>query len=214
MGLRSAFDVMLASEQPLALIDDLIWQNLVAGARSNKHPWNEGCFSTVEFGDTGTVAPRTRTVILRRADRDLRTIDLHTDVRSAKIRQLDAGQQPAAVCWLFYQSSSKIQLRLEGTAELINDQRADAAWQQATLPSRSAYLSIQPPGLVGSDRQPPDTSDRIVTAAESERGRDNFRIIRTTVRHVDWLYLRRGAHVRAHLDYQASPHESCRWVVP
>jgi len=67
---------------------------------------------------------------------------------------------------------------------------------------------------VGSDRQPPDTSDRIVTAAESERGRDNFRIIRTTVRHVDWLYLRRGAHVRAHLDYQASPHESCRWVVP
>jgi len=214
MGLRSAFDLMLAGQQPLAQIDELIWQNLAAGARSNKHPWNEGCFSTVEHSDTGTVAPRTRTVILRRADRHLRTVDFHTDVRSAKIRQLDSGREPAAACWLFYQSSTKIQLRLEGTAELINDQQADAAWQQTTLLSRSAYVSIQPPGVVGLERHPPDTSDRIVTAAESERGRDNFRIIRTTVRHVDWLYLRRGGHVRAHLDYQVSPHESCRWVVP
>ena len=214
MGLRSAFESILASSETLTRLDELIWQSLIAGARSKKHPWNEGCFSTVDVNDLGLHAPRTRTVILRGADRGSLTIDLHTDLRSAKVRQLQLDDANAEACWLFYKPSTKIQLRLEGTARLIDGDEADEAWRSTPLKSRSAYVSIESPGVQGLDSRPPDTSDRIVTFAESERGRVNFRIIRTTVRAADWLYLRPEGHVRAKLDYPSAGIVSSHWIVP
>jgi hypothetical protein len=214
MGLRSAFDAVLVAPEPLAQLDELIWQSMGAGARSSRHPWNEGVLSTVDVDAGGLPAPRVRTVILRGVDRQSCTIDCHTDARSAKVRQLDYWERKPQASWLFYSSSIKIQLRLEGTAELINDETADEAWNQTSLLSRSAYVSIEPPGLPHDGEQPPSTGDRIVTQLESERGRANFRILRTTIRRADLLYLRRSGHVRAQLDYARPDRVSATWVVP
>ena len=210
MGLQSAFDSLLSSEDPLSQINAMIWQSLAAGAASPKHPWHEGAFSTITVDPSGQVHPRTRTVILRSVDLKRRTIDFFTDARSAKVDQL----QHPSVAWLFYASASKIQLRLQGSAMVIGGEEADAAWEQTSLASRSAYLSMTHPGNPSDSLQPPDTSDRNVSLAVSERGRVNFRIVQTTVETVDWLYLRRQGHVRARLDYRNEERVHASWLVP
>jgi hypothetical protein len=97
---------------------------------------------------------------------------------------------------------------------VINGDEADRAWQATPLRSRAAYLSIPTPGAATEGSQPPETSDRQTTLAESERGRDNFRIVRTRVDSVDLLYLREGGHVRAKLSYPADSAVIADWVVP
>jgi len=210
MGLRSAFDLLLASHDPLAGFDPLIWQSLAAAARSSKHPWYEGAFSTVELDAEGQPHPRTRTVILRGADPSQRTIDFYTDARSDKIDQL----RQRYVAWLFYASAAKIQLRLQGSARILNGEEADAAWKQTPLHGRSAYLSIRSPGDSVASPIPPTTDDRQVSQQESERGRVTFRIVRTSVHTADWLYLRREGHVRARLDFRDNDDTRATWLVP
>lgn len=214
MSLRSAFDDILASQEPLGNLHDWIWQHLKSGTQSKRHVWNSGAFSTVEVNDRGVVSPRTRTVIVRKVDVDAGVLDFFTDVRSSKVHQLQFDSGNAEVCWLFYRASTKIQLRLEGTASLVSFEEDESAWNSTALRSRTVYASIEPPGLVRPSSQPPDTSDREVTELESERGRENFRVVRTRVRKADVLYLRDEGHVRARLDYDDQGNPTARWLVP
>ena len=214
MRLRTELDGILASPVPLAQLDPWLWQSLAEAVTSKRHAWNSGAFSTLDVDATGHAVPRTRTVILRRVDRDLLAVDLYTDVRSAKVHQLQLGGGHAEVCWMFYRPSTRIQLRLEGTAGLLGEEEAETVWQSTPLRSRAAYASIEPPGLVLPSSQPHDTSDREVTEAESERGLENFRVVRTTVRCADLLYLHPDGHVRARLDYTTDGSASAKWVVP
>lgn len=210
MELRSSFDAVLGGDAPLSEMDACLWQNLADAAASKEHPWNEGFVSTIAIDDSGSAFPKSRTVILRKADRSTLSIDFHTDARSAKIDQI-ANQN---VCWLFYVAATKIQLRLEGTASVIDGVQADQAWVETPERSRAAYLSLATPGKVSLDPQPPDTSDRMVSMAESERGREHFRIVRTVVQSADWLYLNPNGHLRANLIYRDPEACDCHWVVP
>jgi hypothetical protein len=204
----------MESKHPLSGLDSLIWQSLTAGAESSNHPWNLGFLSTIDGFSRDSVRPRTRTVVLRDANRQSLTIDCHTDVRSGKVRQLTAQSQPSPVSWLFYEASTKIQLRLDGVAEVVNDDEADRAWQRTMLETRSSYLSIRTPGERSDGDQAPETDDRFVSQAASERGRANFRIVRMHVIHADWLFLRREGHLRAKIDYDAEGKADVYWVVP
>ncbi len=214
MSLRTAFDDILTSLEPLGQLDDWLWQSLLGGVASKRHPWNLGAFSTVEVDRAGLASPRTRTVILRGVNRESRCLDFFTDIRSAKVHQLNEENGLSEVGWLFYRPSTKIQLRLEGSVVAVGIEQEEKAWKTTPLRSRAVYASIEPPGLVRPSTQPPDTSDREVTEVESERGRENFRVIRTVVRSADVLYLRNEGHVRARLDYAAEGSVTARWLVP
>lgn len=212
MSLRAAIETVLSSDKPLEKIDEYLWHSLRAGASSPRHVWNWGVFSTSDGQQTYS-----RTVILRSADPTNVTLDFHTDVRSEKLMQLDR----CGVAWLFYSANDKIQLRLIGKAAVINDERADLAWKETSLRSRSAYVSLEPPGKTHHDPHPPSTDDRDVTQEESERGREHFRIVRTQVSGADLLYLRREGHHRIVLDYAPGSGQgenavspSVRWVIP
>lgn len=210
MGLRSAFDMLLDSDEPKSGLEDLIWQSLVAGAASNKHPWNLGMFATVTNVGTKGASPKARVVVLRDALPEKRTVDFHTDVRSQKVSELKNQN----VAWLFYVPSTQIQLRMEGTATVIDGEEADHWWAKTNLGSRASYLSMETPGVAARGSCPPSTTDRLVTEDESERGRANFRIVRTQIGSVDWLYLRNTGHVRAKIDYGDPSDVVCNWVVP
>lgn len=212
--LSSSFDLLLDSPQPLRELENLIWQHLQAAAGSSDHPWNLASFSTIDSGNDAVARPKTRTVVLREVDHGSLTVDFYTDVRSEKVRQVSRAREASPVSWLFYERSTKIQLRLDGHAEVINDERADAAWMRTTPDNRASYLSIRPPGERHDDPHPPATDDRFVPVAQSSRGRTNFRIIRTTIQHVDWLYLRNQGHVRATIDYDTADEVDVVWVVP
>ena len=105
-------------------------------------------------------------------------------------------------------------MRLQGNATVVNDHRADVAWEAVTLQSRSDYLSADPPGKQVWSQQPPSSADRFLDQSDSEVGRENFRLIRTQVHSVDWLYLRQGGHVRASLTYGAKGRAEVSWLVP
>ncbi len=212
MELQAAFDLLLSAESPLKDLDALIWQSLSAAATLPSHPWGNGCLTTMSTNESKVIQPRSRTVVVRDCNTAGRTIDCYTDVRSAKVAELDING--SAVCWLFYYPSTKMQLRLQGTAVVINDSEVDATWEATALQSRSSYLSIEPPGKLVASSRPPETGDRFVNHSESERGRENFRVIRTQIEEADWLYLRQGGHVRASLRYLNAGEVDVAWTVP
>ena len=210
MSLQAAFDLLLGADEPLLELDQFVWQSLSEGVQSKGHPWNEADFATIDITD-GAAAPRSRTVILRGADQASRTLDCYTDVRAGKVTQIQASG--GEVCWLFYKPTTKIQLRLEGVASIIDGPTADEAWQQTPLQSREAYLSLATPGNAVPGVHPPDTGDRKVSEPSSERGRENFRIVHTRITKGDLLYLRAGGHVRAQFSYSDSGQAHSTWVV-
>ncbi len=213
MGLQAAFEQTLHHAEPLLLLENMIWQSLSAASQAARHPWHAGAFSTVTQSPPGPLVVNSRTVILRAVDPEFRTLDCHTDARSQKVADLNDHDSAS---WLFYDARSKIQLRLNGSATVINDQQTDQAWKATRLHSRSAYLSIHSPGQLCADQQPPDTDDRCGTMEQSERGRDHFRIVRFQALEMDWLYLRREGHLRARTRY-AEPlaqQAKWRWVIP
>lgn len=210
-GLQTAFDLLLDSPDALGGLDPLIWKMLRAGAESYEHPWHLAALSTIEASAPNRT-PQSRTVVLRHADANARLVECHTDVRSGKVAQVTTGG--AGASWLFYDHATKIQLRLNGSTHVIDGGEADRAWQATPLRSRAAYLSKRKPGETFAGSDPPDTSDREATLAESERGRKHFRIVRTRVDSVDCLYLRKSGHVRAKLSYPTDAVATVNWVVP
>ncbi len=90
------------------------------------------------------------------------------------------------------------------------------AWDATPLRSRAVYASIEPPALVLPSNQPPETGDRELSEMEAQRGRENFRVLRTTALSVDILYLRPEGHVRARIDYGTDGQKAAtaHWVVP
>lgn len=214
MTLLDQFHSLLDQQDAIQSIDSVLWIQLAEAAKDPSHPWNEGCFASVDAANPSSPIPQVRTVILRNANATSRTIDFFTDCRSKKIEELASVGVHAAASWLFYDSTSKIQLRIVGRTEVIDGPEADEAWNATPLFRRAAYLSLATPGTISDAGDPPDTSDRHVSQAESERGRENFRIVRTAVEEIDWLYLRDEGHVRARFEYAPDGTFLCRWIVP
>ena len=211
MGLYSVFESAVESQNPLQRIEAAIWESLAAATSCSRHPWNHGAFNTVTMNQELVASVNSRTVILRAADQRLPAIDCHTDVRSQKVADLGSC---TAASWIFYDSKSKIQLRISGRADVIDGAVADEAWKETALRSRGAYLSITSPGAVSESKASPSTSDRTVSKERSERGRINFRVVRLVVHRIDWLYLRRTGHLRVKVDYQATNSPKVAWLVP
>ncbi|MEM9645509.1 MAG: pyridoxamine 5'-phosphate oxidase family protein [Planctomycetota bacterium] len=219
--LRSAFDRLLQSTKPLDGLESLIWRCLTAAVDVPDHPWNLGGLVTLTqvqepAGETLSsvyrVVPTARTVVVRAVNRQQRTLDCYTDRRSQKALDL---LHDRSVAWLFYEASTKIQLRVAAKGELIEQgEEVDAAWSGTPLRSRSAYASKQRPGarLVGDEI--PNVSDRNVDQSCPEKGRDHFCIFRSTVDSIDWLYLRDGGHVRAQVKFTRSGDSQVTWLNP
>ncbi len=212
MGLHSVFEAALGQSDSLQRIESSVWQCLCATTASHRHAWHHGVLNTVALSAGMLEAVNSRTVILRAANPNAKTVECHTDARSQKVADLN---HCAVASWTFYDHQSKIQVRLNGNATVINDQFADEAWNRTSLCSRASYLSISPPGQSVDSIKPPLTDDRRVSQEESERGRQHFRVVHLQVKGFDRLYLRRTGHLRMNADYcRVSGETTLRWLVP
>ncbi|QDV63595.1 PNPOx family protein [Crateriforma conspicua] len=217
IDLQADFDDLLSAPRPLESLDSLIWKTLASAADQAGHPWKEAAVATLQTPTQAsqTPCPEIRTIILRRVDEDARTIDFHTDLRSPKVDQIRHAGDPSPISWLFYDSSSKIQLRLSGTATVVSGAAAQAAWESVREPARDNYRSAAAPGTFHAGDDPPSDDQRLVQWSEdSDAGRRWFCIVRTTITTADWLYLRRGGHVRASVNYSTTGRSTGRWVMP
>lgn len=173
---------MSESDDVLSAIPDDVWISWQEASADPLHPFRTLVLATLDGGE-----PRLRTVILREADPAEARLTLHTDLRSGKVGHIE-GQPRIEL--LFYDRTERIQVRVQGDAEVVReDPRVDAAWQSLVPEQRLNYLSrIRPGGaLPGAN---PETDDETTARAR-------FGLVDIRAEGLDWLRLGRAGSRRA-----------------
>ncbi len=180
------------------------WRRLCEGARDRRSPFHTPTLATVDPAGR----PRLRTVVLRAADGASASLRFHCDRRSDKAREIAAGR---AAALHVYDARAKLQLRVEGRAQLHHDDAlAAAAWAAALAMSRVCYGIEPAPGtaLAAGDAYVLPDED-----PEARLGRENFCAVVLAAERMDLLYLDRRGHRRAVFS-RAGEGWSGIWVAP
>lgn len=174
---------------------------LKAAAQDRHHPMHIGALASL--GTAGH--PRLRSVVLREASERIDHLAFHTDRRSDKYAELLAEPRCAL---LFYAPEAKVQIRVEGRADLhIGDTIAQAAWDASHRMSRECYRVQPGPGTT------------IASHANLHRAEDDtlafaqFCRVIVTVQVIEWLWLAAEGHRRARF-VQDAGRWSGAWIVP
>lgn len=137
--------------------------------------------------------PQARLVVLRSANGETRKIEIHTDTRSQKWREI--GANPSVTVLAFDQARGQ-QLRLRGTAarHVPGSPVATNAWERLSPFTRATYAG-GPPG-------DPSTDERHVSADDGDAiGKAIFGVILFRASALDWFQLERGANRRVMFSY-------------
>ena len=153
-----------------------------------------------------------RIVVLRKSDRNNNVLQFHTDFRSQKV---DILKQNKNASLIFYDKEEKIQLRVKVVCEINNKNSiAEESWKKTQHISRRCYLTDSPPGSVSKNPTSGMISkleDFDYTMEQSEKGYENFTVIKCKIKSIEWLYLAAKGHRRAIFDFENSKNN---WLVP
>ena len=196
----------------------LAWRHLTRAAVDKKHDFNTPTLSTIHQYPTGDgatrFAPRSRTVVLRKANREAGTLHAYTDARSHKMTDLDASG--GLTSWCFWDKRSHLQFSAMGLTTYAP--RAEARQRYLEMPkhARKAYATIAFPG--GPSGEPTDglpINWNELTIEDTDVMADNFVMLTTTLLSVDILRLSREGHLRmTGKRPDASRDWSLNWVIP
>jgi len=175
----------------LAAIELAIWREILAAAGSRDHPWRQPVLATLD-GERADA----RTVVLREANREARTLTIFTDQRSPKVRQIGSQPLGTIVMWseaLGWQLRLAVRLEVETSGLAVSSR-----WARLKMsPGAQDYLSPLPPGSA-------------IDTPKPERGtREFFGVVTAQIDAIDWMELHAEGHRRAAFDAQGS-----RWLVP
>jgi pyridoxamine 5'-phosphate oxidase len=123
----------------LSQLHDEVWTRLTRGVHDRHAAARHPTLATV----TPEGRPQARTVVLRSADRAAGTLDIHTDLRSAKVGDVRVTPFAALHVW---DASAHLQLRLEAQVTLLTGPDVAAIWAGVPAASRLSYGSTPPPG--------------------------------------------------------------------
>jgi 3-hydroxyisobutyrate dehydrogenase len=191
-------------------IDELekdCWIQLVNGAIKSRSPFHTPCVATLN-----KVSLSMRTVVLRKALPLSKELRFHTDIRSNKWIELQNNDKISA---LFYDASTRVQIRINGKAVLhFNDEMTSEAWQKTTLSSRRCYLTEASPSSFSEI--PTSGLSEIIeqenfSLQDSEAGAKYFGIVSIHVESLEWLWLNHAGHRRAFFDYVQNTYS---WMIP
>ena len=153
-----------------------------------------------------------RIVVLRKSDRNNNVLQFHTDFRSQKV---DILKQNKNASLIFYDKEEKIQLRVKVVCEINNKNSiAEESWKKTQHISRRCYLTDSPPGSVSENPTSGMISkleDFDYTMEQSEKGYENFTVIKCKIKSIEWLYLAAKGHRRAIFDFENNKNN---WLVP
>lgn len=165
-----------------------LWRCLERGVDDRRSPFHVPALATVDPHGR----PQVRAVVLRDADRAAGTLRFHCDRRSEKAAEISATGFAALQA---YDPAAKIQIRVDGTADLhTNDWFAEAAWVDSQPQSRVCYGGDPGPGTAladGGGYTVPNEDEALLA------GRSNFAIVTVRAERLEFLYLHRGGHRRA-----------------
>ncbi|MCR1769238.1 Pyridoxine/pyridoxamine 5'-phosphate oxidase [Burkholderia glumae] len=186
---------------------DRIWTLLEEGAGAGRERSPFTMLQAATLGLDG--APKVRTVVLRGADRQARTLMFHTDARAAKVAELARDARIALVgCDLV----NGLQIRVEGTATRRTDTAGRLAIWRASRPRTLVlYRAPLPPGTPVAT--PADAQPCAAGNDASLDGFEHFAVFDVHVATLDWLDLSRDGHQRARLVFGANGWQA-GWIAP
>ena len=153
-----------------------------------------------------------RIVVLRKSDKENNVLQFHTDLRSQKVDILMKNKNASLV---FYDKEEKIQLRIKVICEINNKNSiAEESWKKTQHISRRCYLTDSGPGSVSQNPTSGMISrleDFDYTMEQSEKGYENFTVIKCKIKTIEWLYLAAKGHRRAKFDLETNKNS---WLVP
>ena len=123
----------------LSQLYDEAWIRLTRGVHDRHAAARHPTLATV----TPEGRPQARTVVLRSADKAAGTLDIHTDLRSAKVGDVRVTPFAALHVW---DASAHLQLRLEAHVTLLTGPDVAALWAGVPTASRLSYGSAPAPG--------------------------------------------------------------------
>ena len=153
-----------------------------------------------------------RIVVLRKSDKNNNLLQFHTDLRSPKVNILKKNKNASLV---FYDKEEKIQLRVKVICEINNkNSLTEESWKKTQHISRRCYLTDSGPGSISENPTSGMISkleDFDYTMEQSEKGYENFTVIKCKIKSIEWLYLAAKGHRRAIFDFEKNKNN---WLVP
>ena len=149
-----------------------------------------------------------RVIVLRGFDPVKRTLRIHTDSRSRKIKDISENSDATL---LGYDPDLKIQLKLHGSIDIhYQDNIADLAWKDSQEMSKVCYSISESPGNEIDDPGNYDVDSENININE---GYKNFAVINFHFNSLEFLYLRSSGHRRSIHVWEAEELISS-WMVP
>jgi pyridoxamine 5'-phosphate oxidase len=174
------------------------WALLESGARDRLTGFHALSVSSVELTAAGPV-PRSRTMILRDANQQTRTLQFNTDQRSPKFSQIS---RTPTLCITHYDASQKIELRMLATGTFhLGSEIAERAWNKMHGMSRFCYRSPRVPGepvASPSEYLQPDSN---LVQINDPVARGNFCVLVAKVHELEWIYLDSRGNRRARMTW-------------
>ena len=149
-----------------------VWTRLVRGVRDRRAPTRHPTLATVKPDGK----PQARTVVLRAADKNAGSMDIHTDMHSAKVAELRNTPYAALHVW---DEAARLQMRLKTIVTILTGADVAAIWASVSDKSRLSYGSLPAPG------------EPIAQALAYTKLPDpaSFAVLRLTVQTIDVLHL-------------------------
>ena len=181
------------------------WENINLGIQKAKHDYHSFVFSTVSKNN-----PDSRTVILRDFDEHQPAIWFHSDIRSKKILHLKENEKVSA---LFYDKSRKVQLRINGTADIEEDiEHNKRIWDSMRPESKLCYMGPYAPSQKINQFEPNTLkkSAHDLDKKDEHLGLSRFCRIRIKIKKLDWLKLDYKGHQR--LEFKFGKKVKTQWI--
>jgi pyridoxine/pyridoxamine 5'-phosphate oxidase len=173
---------------------DEAWQHLARGVADSKSPARYPTFATVSADGI----PQARTVALRGASQSEESLEVHTDISTAKVADLKHAPIAAFHIWL---PRADLQIRLTTSVEILTGPDVTSQWEKIPAASRVSYGTQPVPGVPIAD----------VYAYEKPAERSRFAVLKCKVTDIDLVHL--GArHRRA--GYRAATNWAGTWLAP
>jgi len=172
-----------------------IWGCLESAPKRRKDPWRLPAIATV----SPSGMPEVRQVVLRRARRNERTLEVHTDEASMKYKSIDYC---AHIEFCFWNPKALTQVRLRGTVVPYTLTESLEQWRRLGAKTQAGYQLDPPPGQEIPSRH-----------AYQHVGPPRFVRLVATMSDMDALCLGGSRHQRMRASWRDNAW-SGHWVVP
>ena len=175
---------------------EIEYNELQKAIKDGKHEYHCFYLATINKKE-----PKIRTVVLRALNENKNTLSFHTDLRSDKVKEIQSNRNVSA---LFYDKKRRIQIRIQGDAQLDkNSNKLKKIWSSMRPESKLCYMGPFAPGEKLDQFQPnlPNHNAQNITTKNNKKGYENFCRVTIYVGSLDWLQLEHSGHQRIYFSF-------------